>query len=91
MKTTKKTKIETRSKIEKSILVESISLPFNQIKERIEAEKSNAKKRVTDKENLHDISLTKAATSKNKLNALIDEENGVRDAIRKGKLKKRLN
>lgn len=91
MKTTKKPKIKTGSKLEKSKLIDSRSLPFNKKKEKIEAEKSDSKKRVTDKKELHKISLAKPTTSKNKLNALIEEENGVRDASRKGKLKKEIN
>ena len=91
MKTTKKPKIKTGSKLEKSKLIDSKSLPFNKKKEKIEAEKSDSKKRVTDKKELHKISLAKPTTSKNKLNALIEEENGVRDASRKGKLKKEIN
>lgn len=91
MKITEKPKIKTGSKIEKSKLVDSRSLPFNKKKEKIEAEKSGINKRVPDKEQLHKISLAKPTTSKNKLNAIIEEENGVRDASRKGKLKKDLN
>ena len=59
MKTTKKPKIKTGSKLEKSKLIDSKSLPFNKKKEKIEAEKSDSKKRVTDKKELHKISLAK--------------------------------
>lgn len=60
------------------------SLPFNEKTDKIKSPEPNKKLRVISKKKLHEISVSKPAMGNNKLNAIIEEENGVREAIRKG-------
>ena len=67
---------------------DKLSLPFREKEDKIKSSEPLKKLKPENKKVLHKKSLLKPPTNTNKLKAIIEEENGVREAIRKGKIKK---
>ncbi len=88
MKKTVNHKVGQKNNIQgDSNIKDKLSLPFHDKKDKIKSSEPIKKQKLENKRVLHKKSLLKPPPTTNKLKAIINEENGVREAIRKGKLK----
>ena len=67
--------------------IDKLSLPFNNTSDQVKPEEPALKIKPLNKKILHNTSLTKTPMSVQKARSIIDEENGVREALRLGKIK----
>jgi len=88
MKKTVNHKVEQKNNIQgDSNNKDRLSLPFHDKKDKIKSSEPIKKHKLENKSLLHKKSLLNPPSDTNKLKAIINEENGVREAIKKGKAK----